>query len=243
MAAIDDLRAYTNKVYLVIKGRYFDDLTSDDGVTLVNQTIDWTNMFIDEFENETGPDGQPIDWKFARSNGEQLGKARLGKASIDFDTDFNNLVTEQNRYVQILQDDSVVSNWAVVAPDQISSKSDRIVEDMVALVGTTLVFSRAFLDYEDGGTIIGDVTLPIPRLSLTNVDVLTGETAVKPQQLLILGSAKNASLPDIVQGGLSPSYVQRYNDLLNNAKARNSAGSIGDTAARDNLGFISGVGF
>lgn len=243
MAAIDDLRAYTNRVYLVIKGRYFDDLTSDDGVNLVNQTIDWTNMFIDELETETQANGQPIDWRWVRTNGEQLGKALLGKASVDFDSDFNNLITEPNRYVQILQDGTAVSNWAVVAPDQISSKTERITEDMVALVGTTLVFSRAFHDYENGGTIVGDVTIPIPRLSLTNVDALSGENAVKPQQLLVLGAAKNASLPDIVQGGLSPSYVQRYTDLLNNAKARNAVSSISEEAARDNLGYIKGVGF
>lgn len=243
MAAIDDLRKFTNKVYLVIKGRYFDDLTSDDGVNLVNQTIDWVNMFIDELETETDAAGQPVDWGFARSNGERLGVARQGKASIDFDSGFNNLIAEEGRYVQVVVGGAVVSNFAVVAPGQITNKTDRITEDMVSLVGSTLVFSRAFRDYENGGKIIGDVTVPIPRLSLTDVSVLNGDNAVTPQQLLILGTAKNASLPDIVQGGLSPSYVQRYNDLLQNAKARNATSSHADTVGRDDYSYISGVGF
>lgn len=241
MAAIDDIRAYVNRVYLVVKGRYFDDLTSDDGLNIVNQTIDWTNMFIDELEEETGPTGELIDWLWCRQNGQTLGRARQGAASIDWDTDYNNLIAEENRYVQVTQGGIVVSNFAVVAPNQISSKSDRVVEDMCSKVGNTIVFSRAFKDYEDGGTIIGDITIPIPRLSLTDASVLTGENAVKPQQLLILGSAKNSSLPDIVKGGLSPSYVQRYTQLLNNAKIRNSASASSEVAARDNYSGISGV--
>lgn len=240
MSPTAQLQAFAQSVYLVTKGRYFDDITSDDGVTFVDQTIDWTNQYIDELENELDASGQPLDWKWVRVGGFTLGTASEGDASIDTPSGINNLLTGENRYVQILQDGSVVSNWAVVAPDQITNKADRVVEDMCTLVGTTIVFSRAFLDYEDGGTIIGDVTTPFPRLSLTNVKVLS---LVKPKQLLILGVAKNVTLPDIVQGGLSPSYVQKYNDLLQNAIARNQAGSISEVAQRDNYSFIGGVGF
>jgi len=119
MAAIDDLRAFTNKVNLVIKGRYFDDLTSDDGINLINQTLDWVNMYIDELETETGPDGQPIDWNFCRSDGENLGKARLGASTIDFDTSFNNLIAEENRFVQVVVAGKTISYFAVVAAEQI----------------------------------------------------------------------------------------------------------------------------
>lgn len=237
----DQLNAYVQSVYLVVKGRYFDDITSDDGTTLVAQTIDWTNMFLDELETETDDEGNPVNWTFTRTNGETLGKARVGKASVDWDTDFNNLIAEEGRYVQILQDNAVISNWAVVSPGQITNKSDRITEDMVTLIGPTLVFSRVFTSGEDGGTIIGDVTSPIPRLSLTNIDALTGDTAVTPLTLLKLGTAKNVSLPDIVQGGLSPSYAQKYSDLLKNAIARATAGAVAATAGRDSYNDIGGV--
>jgi hypothetical protein len=240
MSVTTDLQAFTQSVYLVIKGRYFDDIATDDGDTLIAQTIDWTNMFLDELESEQDSFGDPINWYFARSNGETLGRARLGAASIDFDTDFANLIAEEGRYVQVLQDGAVVSNFAVVSPGQITNQSDRVTEDMCALVGTSIVFSRQFRDTEAGGTIIGDVTLPLPRLSLTNVDVLT---TVKPKLLLILGVAKNASLPDIVKGKLSPNYAQKFNDLLQNAIAKNEASSAVDAVVRDDLGYIHGVGF
>lgn len=250
MAAIDDLTAFAQSIYLVIKDRYFDGITGADGQTYLQQVVDWTNMFLDELETEVDPEGNPIDWTWARSDGERLGTARQGKSSVDFDLDdFLNLIAEEGRYVQIVVGGAVVSNWAVVAPSQITSKTDRITEDMVALVGGSLVFSRAFLDYEDTGTIIGDVTAPLPRLTYTlssgnvtnpNVDLLT---TVRPKTLLILGVAKNATLPDIVQGGLSPSYAQKYNDLLQNAIARSLTSSVVDTAARDDYSGVGGVGF
>lgn len=241
MATIDDLRAYTNRVYLVIKGRYFDDLTSEDGLNLVNQTIDWTNMFIDELETETTPDGKAIDWWFTRQNDATLGKARLGKKVIDWDTDNNNLIVDEQRYVLITVNGQVVSSWSPVAASQLGNQPGRVVPDRVARVGQQLVFSRVFTAAENGGTITGDVTVPIPRLSLTNVDALTGENAVVPQQLLILGAAKDASLPDIVKGKLSPSYAQRYANLLEGAKARSAASSNADTAQRDNYSNVRGV--
>lgn len=250
MAALDDFTTFAQSVRLVIKNQYFDDTTTSDGQTFLGMTADWCNMYLDELETETGPDGQPIDWWFARSNGETLGKARLGKAIIDFDTDdFLNLIAEQNRYVQVVNGGAVVSNFAVVAAAQITNKTDRVTEDMCALVGESLVFSRPFKDYEDGGTIIGDVTTPLPRIAytlasgvftVTNVDLLT---TVRPALLLKLGVAKNNTLPDIVQGGLSPSYAQKYSDLLTGAIARSLTSSQSDQAARDDYSHVSGVGF
>lgn len=250
MAAIDDFTTFAQSVRLIIKNQYFDGVSTTDGQTFLAMTADWCNMFLDELETETGPDGQPVDWTWARTNGETLGRARLGKASIDFDpTEFLNLIAEQNRYVQVVNGGAVVSNFAVVSPAQITNKTDRVTEDSCALVGTTIVFSRAFKDYEDGGIIIGDVTAPLPRIvyavdatsgafSVSNVDLLT---TVRPALLLKLGVAKNNTLPDIVQGGLSPSYAQKYNDLLQGAIARSLTSSQGDTAARDNYSGVAGV--
>lgn len=239
MTPTQQLQAFTQSVYLVIKGRHFDDITSEDGVTLVAQTIDWTNMYIDELETELDNEGRPINWTWARSLGASLGTATEGEASVSFDTNtYSGLIAEEGRYVQILQDNAVISNWAVVSIDQITDKTDRVTEDMVALVGTTLVFSRNFKDTEDGGDIIGDVMTPLPRLSLTNINVLK---LVKPKLLLILGVAKNASLPDIVKGSLSPSYAQKYSDLLKNAIAKAGASSRSDKASRDDYADVRGV--
>lgn len=238
----EQLQAFTQSVYLVIKGKYFDDIAGTDGTTLINQTIDWCNMFIDELKMELNSSGDPINWDFTRQNGVTLGTATQGNASISWDdTEFSNLIAEEGRYVQILQDTTVISNWAVVDPGQITNQKDRVTEDMCALVGNVIVFSRVFKDTEDGGTIIGDITVPIPRMSTNNIDVLTGDNAIKPKTLLILGVAKNASLPDIVQGGLSPSYTQKYGDLLKSAIARTEASSRADKVASDDYGAVRGV--
>ncbi len=234
------LHSFAQSIYLVIKNRYFDDLTSDDGAVYIAQVIDWTNMFIDELEAELDPNGRPVNWKWSRENGYVLGSAVEGEASITTPNGIDDLIVGENRYVQILQDTTVISNWVVVSPDQIASPSDRVTEDMCAMVGGTIVFSRAFLDTENDGTIIGDVMLPTPRLTLTNVKALD---LIQPKQLLILGVAKNATLPDIVQGGLSPSFVQRYGDLLKNAVARNMATAAAEVTHREDLSYISGVGF
>lgn len=234
------LEAITQSVYLVIKGRYFDDISGEDGLVLQAQTMDWCNMFLDELENETDTEGKPLDWRWVRQQGATIGTAVEDASSITAPATMLNLLADEGRYVQIKVDGTVVSHWAVVAPDQITNKSDRITEDMVTFTGTTISFSRAFKDYENGGTIVGDITTSFPRLTKNNVTVLS---LVKPKSLLILGIAKNASLPDIVQGGLSPSYAQKYSDLLNNAIARNETGTVGDTAQRDDYSYIGGVGF
>lgn len=231
---------FAQSVHRAIKNRKYDDILGDDGLQFLEQIVDFTNQFIDELEFETNPDGSPIDWNWVRQLGYTLGKAKTGLASIDLDTDINNLIAGENRYVQILQGGLVVSNWAVVAPDNISNQRNRITQDMVTIVNGQIVFSRVLRDTENNGTIIGDVTLPIPRISFTNQDVLT---TVKPRQLLVLGVAKNGTLPDIVQGKLSPSYAQKFKDLLDGAIARNSASALADLAVRDDYAYITGVGF
>ena len=241
------LNAFVQSVYLVIKNRYFDDLTSTDGIVFLNQVADWTNMFLDELETEVDTSGQPIDWLWNRQLGYTLGTATTGGASVAAPSEIFNLIAAPDRYVQVLQGSIVISNWAVVNPSQISSQTDRITEDMVTMVGGVLAFSRVFRDTENNGTIIGDVTLPIPRLSVSpttgapiNIKALS---IVKPLTLLKLGVAKNATLPDIVQGGLSPSYAQKYGDLLTGAIARNATSGRADLVTRDDLSFIGGVGF
>jgi hypothetical protein len=246
MSPLAQLEAFANKVYLVIKNRYFDDLTSDDGKTYLNQLVDWTNMYLDELEAETTADGAPINWRWVRENGYTLATSiSSGAASISMPSAVNNLIVEEGRYVQITQGGSVIANFAVASPNQITSLTDRITEDMCAVVGSDLVFSRAFTDAEAGGTVTGDVTTLIPRIAYNStastVSNIKALSLVKPQQLLILGVAKNATLPDIVQGGLSPSYVQRYNDLLDGAKARDGFSSISDIVQRDDLSNVSGI--
>lgn len=238
MSPTDQLNAFANSIYLTIKNRYFDEIESEDGQLYVSQVMDWTNMFVDELKNEIDSSGQVVDWWFLRESNYELGTATEGEASISTPKAIDRLLTDEMRYVQILQDGIVISNWAVVHPKDISSKTDRIREDMCAVVGSNIVFSRAFKDTEEGGTIQGDVVLDLPLLTANNVKLLT---LVKPKLLLILGVAKNSTLPDIVQGGLSPSYSQKFDALLAGAVARSNASSVAATAVRENFSHIRGV--
>jgi hypothetical protein len=64
---------------------------------------------------------------------------------------------------------------------------------------------------------------------------------VQPFLLLKLGVAKNVTLPDIVQGKLSPSYAQKFGDLLQGAIARSIASAAAPVTPRDSYSSIRGV--
>jgi hypothetical protein len=253
------LQAFAQSVYKMIKNRYYDDLTSADGQTYLSEVVDWLNEFIDELETEINADGEPIDWIWVRRPGTTLGVATYtdGKTlpSIAWDsTDYNNLCVGTERFVQILNPtDSTqsVANFTVVAPDEMSNDSRRNTIDMCTLVNGNIYFSRPFRQEENGGTIIGDVTTYLPRVTTTinpttsqimatNTDIFK---TVKPLTLLKLGTVKNAILPDIVMGGLNPSYTQKYNDLLTNAINQSTRSAVSPTADYDDLGGIGGIGF
>lgn len=248
------LQAFAQSCYKMIKNRYFDDLTSADGQTFLAGVVDWLNEFIDELEYEVNSDGQPIDWIWVRQPNVTLGTAVAGTNSISWNgTSYNNLIAGEDRYVQILDSGgNPLANFTVVAPADMSNDSTKNTIDMCTLVNGNIYFSRNFSTAENNGTVVGDVTGYLPRVTTTisgttklivatNVDIFS---TVKPLQLLKLGTVKNAILPDIVMGGLNPSYTQKYNDLLTNAINRSEASAIAPTAEYDDLGAqVHGVGF
>lgn len=232
------IEAYAQSIYLIIKNRYIDEIEGADGQVYVSQVIDWTNLFLDELESTTDSEDKLVDWWFARQNAFDLGTVVASANSILVPPAVDRLTADERRYVQIAVGGTVVSNWAVVHPKDIDSRASFGAQDMCAQVGTSLVFSRSFRDTEVGGAITGDVLLRLPRLSATNVKVLT---LIRPGLLLKLGVAKNATLPDIVQGVLSPSYSQKFTDLLNGAIARSNASSVAATAVRESYSDVRGV--
>lgn len=247
------LQAFAQSVYKMIKNRYYDDLTSTDGQAFLSSIVDWANEFIDELEYESGPDGTPIDWIWVRKPSTTLGTASTGTNILSWDdTTYNNLCASGERYVQVLRaDGSVAAQFTVVTADQISNDSSRNLFDMCALADGNIRFSRPFTSAEAGCNIVADVTTYLPRITTTinaqtkqiiatNVDIFK---TIRPLTLLKLGTTKNAILPDIVQGGLNPSYTQKYNDLLMNAIDRSMASSLAPTADVSDYGNIRGVGF
>lgn len=252
------MQAFAQSCYKMIKNRYYDDLTSSDGQLFFSGVIDWLNEFIDELEFTINSDGEPIDWIWVRQYGVNLGTAVYtdGKTlpNISWDPSvYNNLCAGGDRFVQILDPNDntrVLANFVVVAPAEMSNNTQRNRFDMCTRVGEAIYFSRPFRQAENNGPIVGDTTAYLPRvttvlggnglITVTNADIFS---TVKPLTLLKLGTVKNSILPDIVQGGLNPSYTQKFNDLLTNAINRSEASAVAPTADYDDFTYVGGIGF
>lgn len=250
------LQAFAQSVYLMIKDRYFDDLTSTDGQTYLGQVVDWTNMFIDELQYMTDSDGSPIDWLWSRLPMQNLGTAVYNsqpnppRGTVSWNsTLYFSLCTGNERFVQIIDaNNNVLANFTVVNASEVSNNNARNNEDRCALVNGLILFSRPFTQAENGCAIFGDVTGYLPYLTTavvsgqiqaTNVQIFS---TVKPLTLLKLGVTKNAILPDIVKGGLTPSYNAKYNDLLTNAIDRSTQSTIAPSVDVDDYSNVRGVG-
>ena len=238
MSPTAQIQALAQSVYLRIKNRLYDDLTSTDGKNYITAIMDFANGWLDEFETQTTPSGDPLYWKAVTQLGYPIGTATAGTATVTLPTAVNDVIVEQDRYVQVTFNGTVVSNFLVVAPEQITNISSRVTSNMCTVTGRTVTFSRLFTANENTGTIIADVTTYFPRLSLTSVNSIA---LVKPRELLVLGIAKNAALPDIVKGSLTPSFVQKYQQLLDGAVAKNQYGGQADTADTDDYGYVRGI--
>lgn len=239
MTTTEKLQKFAQSVYLTRYNRYIDDITDTDGVEEIAKAIDWTNMYLDELMAETDPEGRPIDWFFFRENDVEIGTISTSTQTFDLPDGVLRLVIDEFRPLVISQDGTTISEWDVVAPSQLTNRDRYLTsEQRVSYVGDQIVFSRPLNDGEIGGTITADVINKPTELSLNNVDLLD---QVKPKLLLILGVAKNATLPDIVQGGTSPAFAQKYNNLLEGAKARSQASSIPSEASRQDYGNITGI--
>lgn len=219
------------KIYLA-RHNQKNDVTGDDLTAFIDDTISWINQFLPELELEA-------DWNFSRVNDNSLGiVTNINTISYELPDDIRTLVYSYGRDLTIRQDGIIVSTFKLVNPNQISDPNDYDVRDRATVIGRNLVFSRPLRDTELNGTIIADSILYLPELSRDDTSVLD---IVKPQQLLILGTLKNQVLPDIVQGGLTPSFTQKYADLLDKCVKQNNLTTEDGDADRENLGFIGGV--
>lgn len=225
------LQAFVQSVYLTRYNRYIDDITDADGQEEIAKTIDWTNNFLGELELES-------DWQYLRANDSILGTVAAAAAqTIPLPSGVRKLVVHEDRPLKISQDGSTVSTWEVVDPNHLTEDTGHY-GDRVTTVGDTIVFSRPFRDTEVGGTITADVIEDMPQLATNDIAVLD---LVRPTQLLVLGTAKNAVLPDIVQGGLTPSFTEKYSDLLEKAVMQNEASASAGIIGGDDNSYIRGV--
>ena len=237
----EKINEFVQQVYLTIYGRRVDDLTDVDGVEQIAKTLIWCNLFLDELELEKEPDGSPTNWTFLRENDAEIGTIATSTDTFSLPDDTLRPIADEERPLVIMQDSSIVSAWDIVDPSQITRRNgEQMRSQRVTYVNQLLVFSRILNDTEIGGTVLTDISVKFPRLTSSDTSLFDLPIA---RQLLVLGTAKNASLPDIVQGGLSPSYAQKYADLLEGAKMANMQSSEADEAVTDDFSGIGGVGF
>lgn len=228
---------FVKDVYLVRFNRVID-LTTTGGITEIAKTLSFCRMFLNEIESEKNPDGTPIDWNWARTNDNSLGVIATAGQTFTLPATVRRIVADEDRPLVLMYDNSIISKFEVVEPNQITRRRfDPIIDDRVATVRRNLVFSRQFKDFEIGAQVMTDTIDKLVPLSLTDVTVLD----MVPYQLLVLGTAKNSVRPDIVQGGLAPSFIEQYADELDKAIAENNATTTADSAVYDDFSGIGGV--
>lgn len=231
MTNIETITKLAQSAYLVVTGNY-NDVEGSELTEFLDKTSDWCNQLTEEIELEA-------DWNYLRTNDFSFGTVlAAGTQTIELPDEVRKIVTSPYRDLVLTQDGSTVARFKTVHPNQIADPSNPEARDRVTTINRTLVFSRPFTAEEVGAQISCDVLAPMPQLTMSDIEVLE---IVKPYQLLVLGIAKNMSLPDLVRGGTSPSFVQKYNDLLQKAVLENNATAESYDIDRESLSFVTGI--
>lgn len=222
-----------------------NDVSDTDLTDFLDTTITWVNQFIPEVEKAKDPLGKLVDWNFIRTNDNTIGTVTSGTTiSYALPTTVRRLVINPHRDLTIRHDGSVVSTFKLVNPNQQSDPNDYDIRSRATVLKKKIIFSRPLTPIEVGGSIVADTIAPIPQLSHDDVsllDLLDDNEDIR--QLFVLGVVKNQILPDIVQGGLTPSFAQKYDDYLQDCIAENNASADADDVERENFAWVNGVGF
>lgn len=235
----EKLNQFVKDVYLVRFNRDID-LSTTGGQTEIAKTLSFARMFLNEIESEKNPDGSPINWNWTRTNDNTFGTIAAVDQVFPLPATVRRLVVDEDRPLVLMYDGAIISKFEVVEANQITRRRlDPSIEDRVAVVKRNLVFSRQFKDFEVGAEIMSDTIDKLTPMTSTPVNVALLD--IIPYQLLVLGTAKNSVRPDIVQGGLAPSFIEQYADELDKAIAENNATSMADSAVYDDYSGIGGV--
>lgn len=230
-----DVPAFAQAVYLQTHG-ITNNVTGANLTSFLNSTIIWANNFASELELKA-------DWKYLRTNNNQLGTVLVNTTTYALDPSIRKPIYHPQRKLTIQQAGIVVSTWTLVDPDQIQTLQDTPPSidasfPRYAMVDNgILTLSRAPKDYEVGGTLVADTIQWIPQLSLTDSTLLT---TVIPAKMLVLGVAKDSLPPDLVRGGLATLIETRYDKLIADAIKDNGGTSLDDESMPDDLSFVGG---
>lgn len=219
------------KIYLALNAVY-NDVTGSEETAFMNETIDWVNQYLQELELEA-------DWSWIRTNGATLGTVSTATDTFTLAAGVQHLASSQLRDIVLTKTDGTTVTWRLVSPNQISNPAQPTPQqNRCTVIGRVLHFSRDFTDDEINGVITADTIGYLPVLSTSDISVLS---LVDPQQLIVLGVAKNNVLPDVVNNQLTPNYTAKYADLLKKTIMRDGASTELDDTLRDDFSFIHGV--
>lgn len=224
---IEDL---AQQIYLV-RHNIRNDVTGDELTEFKTNTVTQVNQYLAELDKETY-------WNWVRTNDYSLGTVTANTTSFDLADETRTVVRNPDRPLYFLKAGQIISTWDIVSPNMLTNAASSDNPNRVALIGKTLKLSRAVTAQEVGAVAYCDIVDYLPHLTTLDVSVLD---IVDPVELIILGVAKNQVLPDIVQGGLTPSYTIKYADLLDGTKAENDGSAIAENADGENYAYINGV--
>lgn len=229
------IAALGQEVYTARHGQ-INDVSGTDLTDFINETITWVNQLTREIEPKA-------DWNMVRSNDVSLGTiSTANSTTYALPDSVRKLVVHPMRPLTIKQDGTVVSSFKLVNPNQITNPADLWdIRDRATVINRNVVLSRPLKDTEIGGTVVADTIGFIPTLSLIDsslLDIL--DTYVDFKQLYILGILKNQILPDIVQGGLTPNYSKKFDDMLQDLIAENNLSADTDDVDSEDLAYIAG---
>lgn len=231
MTVTEELTALAQSIYLVMYNRY-NDVEGTELTDFIAKVIDWVNQFTQELELEA-------DWNYLRTNDNPIATIfDTVTQSYDLPDDVRSVVFSPYRDVTIAFDGAVVSTFTLVSPSNIADPTNPETQDRATVINRKLVLSRPLTASEVGGELRCDTISFMPQLTDADTELLS---LVQPKQLLVLGVAKNSTLPDIVQGGISPSLAQKYGDLLKKAVMANNETATAGDAPREDLSWIRGV--
>lgn len=232
------IAALAQDIYLA-RHNETNDVTDADLTAFLDQTIGWVNQLIPEIEKKA-------DWNFVRTNDDTSIGSVTDKTTISYalPSDIRKLVINPHRDLTIRQDGTVVSSFKLVNPNQSYDPTSYDIRDRATVLKRNIIFSRPLKDTEVGGSIIADTISYIPQLSHQDTSLLDlFDDNPDIRQLFVYGVLKNQILPDIVQGGLTPSFAQKFDAYLADCIAENNASADADDQDRDNFGWVGGVGF
>lgn len=228
---IQRIEDFAQDVYLFMVGRKHDDIKGEDGQNYVAEVMSWLNILLDELESKA-------DWIYLRENDHVIGTATTGGQKLTLADTILRPIINEHRPAKIMQGSARVAKFDIVRPDAITFDGDALYDRAALTRNNTLVFSRPFTEQESGGRIVCDVLYKIPRVSRRDVDVFD---IVTPYRLLVLGVAKDVTLPSLIRRETAPALTKKFNDLLDDAINQNNQTSQAEEYARQSFENVRGV--